>query len=225
MNKILIRRLRLILESALICFFTSCASQPEKNESKNTAAIPKCFRYVVDNKLAELKENIFECKNFQSPTGMTTLMMAVAKENNDMAETLMDAGAEINIADNGGNSALIYAANKNNARLVQLLRRHGARIEIIKNNLTGLMMAVRNSSLNLIKVMNPSPKELNLKAEDGWSAIYFAVRRSDPEILNYLLDQGACTQSKDSYDQRPIDFAKELDWAEGVKILKRKTKC
>lgn len=166
-----------------------------------------------------------ECKDFQSQTGMTTLMMAIAKDHNDFAETLMEAGAEVNATDNGGNSALIYAANKNNARLVQILRRHGARIEIVKNNLSGLMMAVRNSSVDLIKLMNPTVEELNLKAEDGWSAIYFAVRRADPEILKYLLDQGACVKSNDNYQQRPIDFAKEIKWQEGQKLLQRKTKC
>ena len=200
----------------------SCA---EKTLSKNTANIHKCFRFIVENKLKEFKENIEECKNNQNQIGTTTLMMAIAKDNNDIAEALLDAGVNVNTLDQAGMTALIFAANKNNARLAQLLRRSGARIEIVHGNLSGLMMATRNSSLDLIKSLNPTPAEINLKAEDGWSAIYFAVNRADPEILTYLLERGACTHSKDSYGQKPADFAREVKWDLGVKLLKRKTKC
>ncbi len=202
--------------------FCSCAT---KSEIKNTADISKCFRFIVENKVKEFKDHIDECKDNQNSVGTTTLMFAIAKDNNDIAESILDAQVDVNITDHAGMTALIFAANKNNARLAQLLRRHGARIEIVRDNLSGLMLAVRNSSLDLIKLLNPTLAELNLKAQDGWSAIYFAVSRADPEILEYLLDQGACIRSRDSYHQRPIDFAKELKWNEGVKLLNRKTKC
>jgi ankyrin repeat protein len=131
----------------------------------------------------------------------------------------------VNELDRAGMTALVFAANKNNVRIVQLLRRAGARVEVVNNNLSGLMMAARNSSLELIQVMNPTAQEINIPAEDGWTAIYFAINRKDAGILRYLLDHGACTSVKDTYQQTPLQYAEELEWKEGAKILKRKNKC
>ncbi len=184
-----------------------------------------CFRLLTQNKFVEFKNNIKLCKDARNKMGVTTLMMAIAIQNNDFAEYLMDQNVDVNTTDSVGTTALVFAANKNNVRLVQLLRRHGARIEIVKDNLTGLMLAARNSSLDLLQVMNPTPAEINIQAEDGWTAIYFAVSRGDPDILQFFVDRGACTRTKDQSGQSAFEFAQELKWKKGIQILKHKTKC
>jgi hypothetical protein len=55
--------------------------------------------------------------------------------------------------------------------------------------------------------------------------LYFAIARADAGILNYLLDHGACTHIRDVEHASPLDFAKEVKWKEGQKLLMRKTKC
>lgn len=211
-------------------FILSCASvqtdskEPVKDKTQDTLS-RHCFDLIIENKTKEFIQQINECKNVQNQMGLTTLMLAIAKENIDLVDALIEAKVDVNFVDNAGMTALVFAANKNNKRIVQLLRRGGARIEIVGNNLTGLMMAARNSSVELIQVMNPTVAEINLPAEDGWTAIYFAITRQDADVVTYLLDHGACTAVKDVEQQTPFEYAKELDWKEGMKILKRKTKC
>ncbi len=200
----------------------SCSSQPEKSA---LSSISPCFKFIFQNKISEFKANGAECKNYRNSQGMTSLMMAISKDNNDIAEFLLEQNVDVNETEQGGLTALTFAANKNNARIVQLLRRHGARIEIIGDNLSPFMMAVRNSSANLIQLMNPSSTEINLKAEDGWTALYFAIRRADEDILLFLLDHGACVNTVDSYKQSPLDFAKEIKWKKGIQLLRRKKSC
>lgn len=204
---------------------SSCAQKEKVNEVTLRPGIHLCFQLIVQNNLTVFKDHILECKAYRNSKGMTSLMMAVGRDNNDFAEYLMEQGADVNALDDYGMAALVFAANRNNARLTQLLRRHGARIELVKDNLTGLMIAVRNSSFELIRVMNPTEDEINIRADDGWSAIYFAIRREDPQILKFLIEGGACLKAKDSYDQTPLDFAKEVKWKAGIALLQKKTKC
>lgn len=210
----------------------SCASQIKDNKDNKEAQLTEaekfsrtCFNYIIENKTKQFVQNIDECKNARNLMSLTPLMLAIAKENIDLVEALIAAKVDVNEIDNAGISALVFAANKNNIRIVQLLRRAGARIEILNNNLSGLMMAARNSSLELIQVMNPTAKEINIPAEDGWTAIYFAINRKDEGIVKYLVDHGACLKTKDDSQQTPLQYAEELEWKEGIKILKRKSKC
>jgi len=211
-------------------FIFSCASvqtdskEPAKDKVQDNLS-RRCFDFIIENKTKEFIQQINECKNVQNQMGLTPLMLAIAKENIDLVDALIDAKVDVNFVDNAGMTALVFAANKNNKRIVQLLRRGGARIEMVGNNLTGLMMAARNSSVELIQVMNPTAAEINLPAEDGWTAIYFAITRQDADVVKYLLDHGACTGVKDVEQQTPYEYAKELKWKDGMKILKRKTKC
>lgn len=214
-----------LLSSILL---SSCANQNEKptKSTPQDSVAQECFQFVIKNKTKEFINHIGECKEARDHNGLSVFLMVIAKENIDLVEALIEAKVDVNQVDGTGATALGFAANKNNVRIVQLLRRAGARVEVVNNNLSGLMLAARHSSLELIEVMNPSVEEINLRAEDGWSAIYFAISRNDPDILKYLLDHGACIQQWDSYQQRPIDFARELEWKKGVTLLQnRKAKC
>jgi uncharacterized protein len=204
----------------------SCASVPKDSKlTPEEAHSRECFNFIIENKTKEFINKIEQCKNVRNPMGLTPMMLAIAKENIDLVEAMIAAKVDVNELDRAGMTALVFAANKNNVRIVQLLRRAGARVEVVNNNLSGLMMAARNSSLELIQVMNPTAQEINIPAEDGWTAIYFAINRKDAGILRYLLDHGACTSVKDTYQQTPLQYAEELEWKEGAKILKRKNKC
>ncbi len=209
--------------------FCSCAvsSNKQKDDVLSTDEIltRNCFNYIFENKTKDFIRQISECKNLRNSMGLSPMLMAIAKENIDLVEALIAAGVNVNEVNDAGMTALVFAANKNNIRITQLLRRAGARVEIINNNLSGLMMAARNSSLELIEVMKPTAEEINIPAEDGWTAIYFAINRQQADIVKYLLDHGACTSVKDTEQQTPLQYAEEIGWKEGAKLLKRKNKC
>lgn len=219
--------------AAVFLLICSCktAKQLETEQKKRDEPGAKehlggeCFYLLYKNRTKEILEKIETCKSATMPNGVNLLMMAIAKENLDLVQALIEAQIDVNAVDQAGLTALGFAANKNSVRSVQLLRRAGAQIEVKNDNLSALMLAARNSSLNLIQVMNPTKEEINAKAGDGWTALYFAIHRQDPDILNYLIDQGACTHVQDADGLTPEAYAKEVDWKQGLKILKRKTKC
>ncbi len=63
-------------------------------------------------------------------------------------------------------------------------------------------------------------EELNLQGEDGWNAIYFAIRREEKDILDFLLEKGVQVNLVDSEGMSPYLFAKdEVKWDYAVKRL------
>jgi len=62
----------------------------------------------------------------QVPAGGTALMLAVARNHQDVVRLLLSKGADPNQADQGGGTALIYASWKGNIEIVRMLLKHGA---------------------------------------------------------------------------------------------------
>jgi serine/threonine protein kinase len=57
-------------------------------------------------------------------TGMTPLMVAAIQNNSDLAQTLLDHGANVSMKDNAGWTAGQYAEKKSSHKVLDLLRKH-----------------------------------------------------------------------------------------------------
>lgn len=191
----------------------------------NKNAIPLCFQYVFANDLEQLKRNAETCARFQTETHVTTLMMAASKGQPDMVTLLLEKGADPDLQNEMGHSALAFAVIKNKKDVVQVLMNHGAKIVSDTSGISIVMMAIQFGRADLLKILNPSEHDVNLKADDGWTALYFTIRNQNMEVLRYLLTKGACTNVIDTYSQSPLDFAMENQWSASYKILKRARPC
>jgi Notch-like protein len=65
--------------------------------------------------------------------GTTPLILACRLAIEGMVEDLINAEADINATDDGGKTALHWAASVNNIEAVQILLKHGANIDIQDN--------------------------------------------------------------------------------------------
>ena len=61
-----------------------------------------------------------------APAGTTPLMMAAVWNRLQIVRTLISAGAKVNISDEGGGTALIYAVWKGHVEVIRELLQHGA---------------------------------------------------------------------------------------------------
>lgn len=64
----------------------------------------------------------------QDKDGRTPLMFAVAEGNFDVAKSLIEHGADLNIQNNNGETALHLAAIYGNDKIARLLLKHGAAV-------------------------------------------------------------------------------------------------
>lgn len=211
----------ILISMPMLLLFSNCSSLVWRKNSHT----PVCFRYVFADDLAELEKHADECTNFETDNHITTLMMAATKGNRDIVMFLAANGAKLDRKNEVGHSALAFAVIQNKPEIVKILIAHGAKIESDMSGITTVMMAIQMGRFDILKLLNPNEKEVNYRAGDGWTALYFSIRNENLEVLDYLLAKGACPNVTDNYSQTPLDFAMENNWKPSFMRLKKARPC
>lgn len=122
-----------------------------------------------------------------STLGETPLMIAALKGYVGLAQQLLKAGAYPNKT---GWTPLHYAANSGSIEMVRLLLDAHAYIDAESpNKTTPLMMAARSKDIGLVKFLLDEGADMNLKNEQGFSAIDFAEKAGAQDIAQGLKDR------------------------------------
>lgn len=122
--------------------------------------------------------------NLRAKNGDSALMIAAYKKNKIAVEMLLAKGAKVN---NDGWTALHYAAAAGDTEIIQLLLKKSAEVDAPSPNLTTpLMMAAGSGNIYAVKAILDAGADLNLVNEQGLSAIDFAQRAGQAEIVEGL---------------------------------------
>ena len=121
--------------------------------------------------------------------------MIISENNIDMVKLLSDLeqGADINLQNKDGNTALIYAIRENNIEMVKLLLlEKGADTNLQnKDGNTALIYAIRENNIEMVKLLLEQGANTNLQNKDGNKGLMYAIRENNIEIVKLLLDYGA----------------------------------
>ena len=210
-----------LISTPMLLLFTNCASI----SSPVAPVVPICFQYVFANDLEKLKQFPNACVNFETENHITTLMMASSKGHKEIVQFLITNGATLETKNRVGHTALAFAVLMNKPEIVKLLITNGAQISSDSNGISVVMMAIQFDRPEVLKILNPNLQDVNLKANDGWTAIYFSIRSQDMAILDYLFDKGACPNVIDTYSQSPLDFANEGNWTASFSHIRKAKLC
>ena len=107
----------------------------------------------------------------------TALMIACMKGNINAINVLLNAGADLKIADAGANTCLHYAV-KNNCctEVLQAIISHGVVVNAIcKDNRTALMIACEEGNKDVINVLLTAGADPNIADADGETCLHCAV--------------------------------------------------
>ena len=138
------------------------------------------------------------------------LMMAVDNRHLAVAEYLLQHGADIQLDNKYGYTPLMQAVMRNDPKMVNMLLDKGAKIDQ-KNfytELTPLMMAVDNGSMEMVEQLIARKANLNLQDERGRSALMHATAARQTQIAQRLLQAGADATLKDKQGRTADDLAK-----------------
>lgn len=143
--------------------------------------------------------------------GWTHLHGAVEAKQTDMIRFLLDRNVNVNAPTIQGQTPLHMAARNDDEETIQALIEHGAKLEQADDHgLTALHVAAINNNkkaiASLLAVVNATNDVINAKNNDGLSALYFAVRNGDIEMIELLLFHGA----NDFEDSNMLDRYKTL---------------
>ena len=141
----------------------------------------------------------------------------------DVINVLLTLGADVNLVDKHGNSALIVAcAKKCSLDIIKMLLKFGAYINLVnKHGNSALIMACANGcSENVINMLLQFRANVNLVNKDGASALMFAISNMlSVDVIQQLIKSGANVNQQDSDGRTAFMLAANKQSAEVIKIL------
>jgi ankyrin repeat protein len=171
----------------------------------NSSDANKLFEYCQEGSLESVKEIIKKNKkiiNEQSyRTGYTPLAYAIEFKHMDVANFLLDSGANPNIKSyiTHTSCALVFAVLKRNKYIIKKLFKHGADPNLQdKCGSSALFYAVTIADKKIIMLLLKNGANINLKDKDGCSVLFEASIRKQTSIFKFLLKNGAKTTLKET---------------------------
>ncbi len=143
--------------------------------------------------------------------GTSPLLRCAFRGDYESCKCLLDAGADVNLCDKNGFSALHVAAQEGHTNVCMLLCIHPS-IKIDSKNVTGttpLTLAVQDGRIEVIKVLIKYGANVNLPTQQGWTPLHFASSHGQKEALEILLNNAADPFAKTDSNKVPLDVAKD----------------
>ena len=128
----------------------------------------------------------------------SALMNASQDGKNDLVKVLLEKGADPNIVDSDGNSALtlVCKRGRNKTEIAKMLLNAGANINHVDNNgynaLVIATMCLKKRSSKIVHVLLDNGANPGQVTNDMTTALYYAVASSHKEMIN-LLSQYVCS--------------------------------
>ncbi len=149
------------------------------------------------------------------------LIAAVRATDVDAARRLIKQGADVNLAQPDGATALHWAAHRNNLDLADLLLRAGANASAANQlGATPLWLAAVNGSAPMIERLLTAGAKPNVAIESGETPLMTAARSGNVAAVRLLLAHGADVNAKERFrGQTSLMWAVEQKHAEVARTL------
>ncbi len=154
------------------------------------------------------------------PDGTTALHWAVHRDDLDLAQLLIRAGAHVGATNDYGATPLSLACTNGNAVVVERLLEAGADPEARTEGETALMTAVRTGSVDAVKVLIAHGADMNAtEPESGQTMLMTAAAEAHPALVQLLIARGADVNVRSVVGFSPFTFAVRAGDLASVKLL------
>ena len=143
------------------------------------------LKIILDTKAVDLKAK-------DSSICRTTLIWASLGGNKKIVETLLSMGAETNVNDSYGSTALKEATKKGYEKVVKLLLNNGAEVnEDCGDGCSALILASKIGHEKIVQMLLDKGADVNVINERYGNALEAASENGHEKIVHMLLDKGA----------------------------------
>ncbi|CAG9977323.1 unnamed protein product [Clonostachys byssicola] len=149
-----------------------------------------------------------------------SLLSAVNKGHCELAEQLLDMGADLEARDKRSSSPLYIAAYRGHAKIVELLLGRGASVAAANiERWTPINVAASFGRLQIVRVLWENGANITTPNQDGWTPIYSASRYGHINVVEFLADKGADIGKRDNYGMPPLLAAASHNYVNIVALL------
>lgn len=159
-----------------------------------------------------------DCRNSY---GWTAFMTAVWNGKDRCADALVNAGADINALDTGGNSVLSHACIRNEPECIKRILKYGPNLDLCETNGDSpLYKAVKENNPECVKLLLDAGANVNKKGAGGWTPLHRASRQTGCDMcVKLLIEAGADINIKDNWGRTPLYIAAESRLVSVMKSL------
>lgn len=155
----------------------------ENGEELSSNELDICYYATMGDKTAVircLKEQKVS-PNFRDQDGLTPLMRAVDRNEMQVVDILIAAGADLNAVDEEGQTALHYAVCCDHSEMVALLLYHGARTDIVDKYGDGALGIASDETKRAVEEVQQGrwKRKSPQFHVDGWWSSYFTSMHFD----------------------------------------------
>ncbi|HEY0961022.1 MAG TPA: ankyrin repeat domain-containing protein [Pseudomonadales bacterium] len=149
--------------------------------------------------------------DWRGPDGSTALQWAVYEGDIERAQQLIDAGADVSLANNYGANAMQLAAEVANIEMLKLLLDAGANADSPNpEGQTALMLVARTGNVDAAELL--VARGATVDAREGWgqqTALMWAAARRHPAMMDFLVSKGADVDAQSIARDYPRHVTKE----------------
>lgn len=154
-----------------------------------------------------------------------SLRNAVLQNDLNGAEQLLKQGHDVNVKDATSLTPLMIAAGLGNSQMVELLLTAGADVYVLDSQMgaSALHKAAQSGVVDVAKLLVQRGAFVNAQSPIlGSTPLHDAIWHKKPQIVAYLLEQGARTEVKTHSGLKPMDIAKTYQLTEITRLLQER---
>lgn len=163
------------------------------------------------------------------------ISIALTNGNGEVAKMLLAAGANIDVQDSKGRTALISVIGKLSAAQdqaregirnnIRFILDNGASTEVKDNKgNTAIFYAVEQHDLPTVDILIAAGADLNQKNNSGETAIFIPAKEGNFETVKALLQKGAAAKIKNKFGKTPSQYAVESGYMDIYDLLEASKK-
>ena len=189
--------------------------------------LKNCSVYSVDNIREAIKKGVD--LNLVNSNGDSLLTDVLANRRFDVAELLIQNGADVNFKFNGGTTALFYLTEGDEDKL-EWLNDHGADVNVTDDNGQSALFYLLCRDLKISKMLIDAGANVNIRDNNGYTVLMtqkFNIINRDSYVneselidaLNLLLESGAKLRFEDGNNSSPLVQALKYHYTDYAKLL------
>jgi ankyrin repeat protein len=148
---------------------------------------------------------------------------AAKRGDREAVRALLQQGADVNMAEGDGMTALHWAAERGDGEMAAMLLYAGASTKAVTRigQYTPLHLASKSGSAPVVEMLLKGGSDVKaITTNSGATALHFAAAAGSAEAVTSLLNAGADINARDLYwEQTPLMYAASLNRADAIRVL------